>query len=202
MTAYLTLGEFAQMEDADIAAMVKTEHARQISEKARSLEDEQTFCLRKKGELADAGLLEDVLLAENDKLRNIFNMLNAVAKMYYDYALAQREAYLQAAQEPFPYRLTIVTDMTGNHTSHMKLVYRSLNEQGYSYPDISLHYLYPTGPTTSNSYYVVYDSLYGGYLGDKVHYFTRVNKEVHFVLDEVGTCDLPTDVKDYETLFA
>ena len=278
-----TLGELSQMEDAEIAAMVKENHFLRLSTRF-PLADETQYRNQKRYELLQYNFLEDVMLREGEELEliicerlgfyredaeqeeslkqiytefsdmiakwqcfimehgkvdnfgyimatlmtalenpteylaqnieqlpfseedknelfEISRMLDSVTKMYYDRALAKKQAYLQEAQKPFPYRLTIVTDMTGNNTSHMELVYKALTEYGYSYKSMSFHYKYPAGQQQSNSNSVVYDSLYGGYTDDGAQVLTRVNGKIHFTLDPVGKDGFPIDVKDYETLF-
>lgn len=48
---------------------------------------------------------------------------------------------------------------------------------------------------------VICDSLYGGFRCDDGLFCMRINKNAHFIFDQIGECDLPIDVKDINTLF-
>lgn len=145
------------------------------------------------------GVLPDEVMQDLDTLSGI---LYELSEIYYDYEVADAEDFLEAAT-PSPYRLTIVSDSTGNNTSYMELVYLQTYRNGTtSIEKRELSYMYPAGQGGGNSKTVVYDSLYGGYYNDGDYFFTRVDKNLHFMLDEVGTKDIPVDVKDRSTLFA
>ena len=273
-----TLGELEQMDDADIATMVKAEHAKQCvdydyysfymeadrEEALYSLKQDliiqeifETVIFVPVTELlaADSGIIfddayyedivsvltlwenfmrkhgtsEDLLIscsymlcepqsALEDRLVSMVGegeitaegaeTLKAVGqayedlcKKYYDSQCAEIEAFIDTVQ-PYPYKLVIVTDSTGNNTSYMELVYQTTKISGYTDIDAQpLSYIYPAGQNNGNSNTVIYDSLYGGYYNDGDYLFTRVSDDVHFMLDAVGTYDLPIDVKDYESLF-
>lgn len=97
------------------------------------------------------------------------------------------------------YELAIDTESTGRYTNAVILAM----EIGGVIMDMVLTYEYPVqngGEVTSNCHTVVYDSLYGGYLSDGLYFYTRVDSKVHFMLDQMGSSDLPYDV-DPETLF-
>lgn len=136
-----------------------------------------------------------------EALKAVSQAYEALCKLFYDSKRAEIEAFMETVQ-PCPYQLVIVTDSTGNNTSYMELVYQTTRIDGYTGIDAQpLTYIYPAGQNNGNSTTLVYDSLYGGYYNGGDYLFTRVSDDVHFMLDAVGTYDLPIDVKDCESLF-
>lgn len=136
-----------------------------------------------------------------EALKAVGQVYEDLCKAFYDSKCAEIEAFIDTVQ-PCPYKLVIVTDSTGNNTSYMELVYQTTQISGYTNIDAQpLTYIYPAGQNNGNSNTVIYDSLYGGYYNDGDYLFTRVSSDVHFMLDAVGTYDLPIDVKDYSSLF-
>lgn len=136
-----------------------------------------------------------------EALKAVGQAYEDLCNAFYDSKCAEIEAFIDTVQ-PCPYKLVIVTDSTGNNTSYMELVYQTTKIGGHTNIDAQpLSYIYPAGQNNGNSNTVIYDSLYGGYYNDGDYLFTRVSDDVHFMLDAVGTYDLPIDVKDYESLF-
>lgn len=138
--------------------------------------------------------------AVNAFMEMFYKMNDVVEVVFADYN-AQAEAYCETI-EPAAYALAIITDSTGNNTEAMYLAYTARSQQNTYVTGMTLTYEYPAGQNHSNCHTVVYDSLYGGYIADHDDYlYTRVSGKLHFMLDAVGTYDIPIDVKDYETLF-
>lgn len=136
-----------------------------------------------------------------EKLKTSSAALSEACEAFYDYETADLKAFLETAQ-PAQYKLTIVSDPTGNNTGCMELVYKRTYRDGSAVICVEpLEYIYPAGQNHGNSTTVVYDSIYGGYYSDGDYIFTRVSENVHFTLDAVGTYDLPVDIKDRNTLF-
>lgn len=131
----------------------------------------------------------------------IFYKMNDVVEVVFADYNAQAEAYCETI-EPAAYALAIITDSTGNNTEAMYLAHTARSQENTYVTGMTLSYEYPAGQNHSNCHTVVYDSLYGGYIADHDDYlYTRVSGKLHFMLDAVGTYDIPIDVKDYETLF-
>lgn len=128
---------------------------------------------------------------------------------------AAEAAALEALLADIPaseYRLSIVTDPTGNNTEaemfayqypsyiedgELQFIVRSLKlNQDWSAPD--------EDGLNGNCTTTVYDSLYGGYIiweKNVEYFFTRVDANCYFQLDEVGADGVPID-EDAASLFS
>lgn len=106
----------------------------------------------------------------------------------------------KANAKPTRYRLSIVSDATGNHTAHMQLHFVNLLDSRQPVESLQL-YWFEAPVDMGNSNMIVYDSQYNGYYMKKGQFYTRVNENIQLVLDQIGECDLPIDVKDINSLF-
>lgn len=105
------------------------------------------------------------------------------------------------------YKLTIVSDTTGNNTDHMQLVYTNPMKSEFTVNQKDI-YLYPAPTGAGNTNMVVYDSQYNGFNTKNSTVFvrsgllyTRIDGNFQLVLDQIGQSDLPVDVWDVESLF-
>lgn len=139
-----------------------------------------------------------------DELDAIFARIPAVVEAVYNNMLQLAETIYKEIQ-PTPYRMSILTDSTGNYTASVQFAYLSLSApDGYGTGGFKLYYQYPITTSeeiTTNCTTVVYDSVYGGYRTDHGLFYTRINTNAHFMLDQVGQSDLPVDVKNILSLF-
>lgn len=185
----MNLGELAQMTDEEIIAMVQTDYT----------DAESRMDL---GEIMPVDYPSDMTYEE-----------------YVAQLEVEREARNARIEEfytnraPAQYKLSIITDRTGNNTESEVFAI-----QYQEYDKWSDEVVTETSSQTlsqdwgfmdedgvyGNCYTVVYDSLYGGFFiygRNGVQYFyTRVNANYYFELDETGTVGIPLDV-NAESLF-
>lgn len=138
-----------------------------------------------------------------DKLQESYSLLPAAVDAVYQNLLARAEN-MDRELQPVPYRLAITTDPTGNNTASMLFAYQVIKNGEAYYDSFNLYYQYPITDSegiTTNCTTVVYDSVYGGYSDDGDLFFTRVDRNAHFMLDSLGGSDLPVDVKRARDLF-
>ena len=106
--------------------------------------------------------------------------------------------------QPGQYRLSIVSDSTGNNTLSMKLHYQYVSDFATMETrtrDLTLDVMIPVDVGGNTCDTVVYDSIYGGYCSYDNLFYTRAVAGMELNLDQIGKSDLPIDVKDSEALF-
>lgn len=160
----------------------------------------EEVCEVLKNEYADLSGVEYVL----SKLEESYSLMPVAIEAVYSNILSQVET-MSGNVQPTQYKMAITTDSTGNHTASMLFAYQLISTpSGTRFDDFNLYYQYPITTSegiTTNCTTVVYDSIYGGFSDDGDLFYTRINTNAHFMLDQIGECDLPIDVKDIKTLF-
>lgn len=160
----------------------------------------EEVCEVLKNEYADLPGGEYVL----SKLEESYSLMPVAIEAVYSNILSQVET-MSGNVQPTQYKMAITTDSTGNHTASMLFAYQLISTpSGREFDDFNLYYQYPVTTSegiTTNCTTVVYDSIYGGFSDDGDLFYTRINTNAHFMLDQVGESDLPIDVKDIKTLF-
>lgn len=139
-----------------------------------------------------------------EQIHNVYSLLPDVVNDVSENILTQAEDISKNIQ-PVPYKLAITTDPSGNHTASMLFAYQLISTPAVTrFDGFNLYYQYPITTSegiTTNCTTVVYDSIYGGFSDDGDLFYTRINTNAHFMLDQVGENDLPVDVKDVKSLF-
>lgn len=161
----------------------------------------------KEAEICEVLREELVYLPEIDsvieQVHQIFRLLPDVVDAVSVHIFSQAEE-IRKNMQPVPYRMAITTDASGNHTASILFAYQKVSGSGMTIDDFNLYYQYPITSSegiTTNCTTVVYDSIYGGFSDDGDLFYTRINKNAHFILEAVGGSDLPIDVKDVKSLF-
>lgn len=175
-------------------------------------EEEDTFWIME-SEIWESGtetsaIIEEAANAIYTKEKEEFE----ASKADYESIIASLKEY-QSDIEPAQYKLSIITDSTGNNAQSEVLVYQEAaplkkvqtdNELvGYAKEvnSITLNYSFPyenANGSTGNCF-EVYDSWYGMYtIGEKA-FCTRTDKNTTFMLDGVDTKNIAID--DTESLF-
>lgn len=124
----------------------------------------------------------------------------ALAEDIYDDALAMYEENMVEVA-PMEYALGLITDSTGNNTASEMIATKAVKDGEENYSCFCLEYSYPITTRdgiTTNCTMEVYDAIYGGYVSDGMCFYTRVEKNAHFVLDRMGESKLPFDVEPEE----
>ncbi len=161
--------------------------------------NEAEICEVLRGELGYLPEIDAVI----EQVHQIFGLLPDVVDAVSAHIFAQAEEIVKNLQ-PVPYRMAITTDASGNHTASILFAYQRVSGSGLIIDDFNLYYQYPITSSegiTTNCTTVVYDSIYGGFSDDGDLFYTRINKNAHFILEAVGGSDLPIDVKDVKSLF-
>ena len=145
------------------------------------------------------------------ELKAIENATKDLAKFVEEIyeTVAKRIESDKALVQPGQYRLSIVSDSTGNRTESMKLHYQYTTDfarKNVSTISVKLDVSIPIDVGGNTCGMVVYDSVYGGYsvkgYTSKTNgLYTRAVEGMELNLDQIGKSKLPIDVKDVEARF-
>ena len=138
-----------------------------------------------------------------------FHLVEETSKVYAQKYIDWQSSYLTTAFEPYAsnikpaqYKLSLISDSTGNNTQNELIVFQDFAPLKHHYAEG-----YFCNTTTLELSYVnayesdkgavncanVYDSWYGGYRLDDDYLITRVNEPKLFQLDTIGTENISVD---------